>query len=101
MAKKSMVARERKREKLANRYATKRAQLKAVLADPEVDFEEKMAASAALSKLPRDSSKTRQVRRCALTGRPKGVYRKFGMGRNKVRQLAMSGEIPGLRKSSW
>lgn len=101
MAKKSMIAREVKRQKLARQYADKRAKLRAIVADPEVDFDEKMAASAALAKLPRDSSYTRQVRRCALTGRPKGVYRKFGMGRNKLRQLAMSGEIPGLRKSSW
>lgn len=101
MAKKSMIAREVKRQKLARQYADKRAKLRAVVADPEVDFEEKMAASAELQKLPRDSSYSRQVRRCALTGRPKGVYRKFGMGRNKLRQLAMSGEIPGLRKSSW
>ncbi|MDG4866868.1 30S ribosomal protein S14 [Guyparkeria sp. 1SP6A2] len=101
MAKKSMIAREEKREKLHRKYADKRAKLRAIVADPEVDFEEKMAASAELQKLPRDSSYTRQVRRCALTGRPKGVYRKFGMGRNKLRQLAMSGEIPGLRKSSW
>lgn len=101
MAKKSMIAREVKRQKLARQYADKRAKLRAIVADPEVEFDEKMAASAALSKLPRDSSYTRQVRRCALTGRPKGVYRKFGMGRNKLRQLAMSGEIPGLRKSSW
>lgn len=101
MAKKSMIAREVKRQKLARQYADKRAKLRAIVADPEVDFEEKMAASAELQKLPRDSSSTRQVRRCALTGRPKGVYRKFGMGRNKLRQLAMAGEIPGLRKSSW
>ncbi|MCL7750789.1 30S ribosomal protein S14 [Guyparkeria hydrothermalis] len=101
MAKKSMIAREVKRQKLARQYADKRAKLRAIVADPEVDFDEKMAASAALAKLPRDSSYTRQVRRCALTGRPKGVYRKFGMGRNKLRQLAMAGEIPGLRKSSW
>lgn len=101
MAKKSMIAREVKRQKLARQYADKRAKLRAIVADPEVDFDEKMAASAELQKLPRDSSYTRQVRRCALTGRPKGVYRKFGMGRNKLRQLAMAGEIPGLRKSSW
>jgi len=101
MAKKSMIAREQKRQKLCRQHADKRAKLRAIVADPEVDFDEKMAASAELQKLPRDSSYTRQVRRCALTGRPKGVYRKFGMGRNKLRQLAMSGEIPGLRKSSW
>lgn len=101
MAKKSMLAREVKRQKLARQYADKRAKLRAIVADPDVEFDEKMAASAELQKLPRDSSITRQVRRCALTGRPKGVYRKFGMGRNKLRELAMAGEIPGLRKSSW
>ncbi|HSH84026.1 MAG TPA: 30S ribosomal protein S14 [Guyparkeria sp.] len=101
MAKKSMLAREVKRQKLARQYADKRAKLRAIVADPDVEFDEKMAASAELQKLPRDSSVTRQVRRCALTGRPKGVYRKFGMGRNKLRELAMAGEIPGLRKSSW
>ncbi|MFO7581207.1 30S ribosomal protein S14 [Guyparkeria sp.] len=101
MAKKSMIAREQKRQKLCRQYADKRAKLRAIVADPDVEFDEKMAASAELQKLPRDSSYTRQVRRCALTGRPKGVYRKFGMGRNKLRQLAMAGEIPGLRKSSW
>jgi len=96
-----MLAREVKRQKLARQYADKRAKLRAIVADPDVEFDEKMAASAELQKLPRDSSVTRQVRRCALTGRPKGVYRKFGMGRNKLRELAMAGEIPGLRKSSW
>jgi len=101
MAKKSMINREQRRQKLARQYASKRAELKAILNDPEADFDAKMAASAKLSQLPRDSSMSRQVRRCAMTGRPKGVYRKFGLGRNKLRQLAMSGEIPGLRKASW
>ena len=101
MAKKSMLNREEQRQKLSARYQAKREQLRSVLNDPNADFDAKMQASAALSKLPRDSSVCRQVRRCAITGRPKGVYRKFALGRNKLRQLAMSGEIPGLRKASW
>lgn len=101
MAKKSMLNREEQRKKLSARYQAKRVQLRAVLNDQNADFDAKMQASAALSKLPRDSSACRQVRRCAITGRPKGVYRKFALGRNKLRQLAMSGEIPGLRKASW
>lgn len=101
MAKKSMLNREERRQKLARQYASKRAELKAILNDPDAEFDAKMEASAKLSKLPRDSAITRQVRRCSMTGRPKGVYRKFGLGRNKLRQLAMSGEIPGLRKASW
>ncbi|ANJ67769.1 30S ribosomal protein S14 [Halothiobacillus diazotrophicus] len=101
MAKKSMLNREEQRQKLAARYAAKRAQLRAILSDVNADFDDKMKASVELSKLPRDSSVCRQVRRCAITGRPKGVYRKFALGRNKLRQLAMSGEIPGLRKASW
>ncbi len=101
MAKKSMLNREERRQKLARQYANKRAELKAILNDPDAEFDAKMEASAKLSKLPRDSAITRQVRRCSMTGRPKGVYRKFGLGRNKLRQLAMAGEIPGLRKASW
>lgn len=101
MAKKSMINREERRNKLSARYQSKRIELRAILKDPDADFDAKMQASAALTKLPRDSSVCRQVRRCAITGRPKGVYRKFALGRNKLRQLAMSGEIPGLRKASW
>ncbi len=101
MAKKSMLNREEQRKKLSARYQAKRVQLRAVLNDQNADFDAKMQASAGLSKLPRDSSVCRQVRRCTITGRPKGVYRKFALGRNKLRQLAMSGEIPGLRKASW
>ncbi|MDA3877087.1 MAG: 30S ribosomal protein S14 [Halothiobacillus sp.] len=101
MAKKSMLNREAQRQKLAARYAVKRAQLRVILSDVNAEFDDKMKASVELSKLPRDSSVCRQVRRCSITGRPKGVYRKFALGRNKLRQLAMSGEIPGLRKASW
>ncbi len=101
MAKKSMLNREVRRQKLAKRFAAKREALRAVLNDQSAEFDAKMQASAALSKLPRDSAVERQMRRCAITGRPKGVYRKFALGRNKLRQLAMAGEIPGLRKGSW
>jgi len=101
MAKKSMVARDVKRAGLAGKYAAKRAELKRVIADPEVGFEEKQAAIFALSKLPRDSSPSRTRNRCRISGRPRGYYRKFGLARNKLREAAMSGEIPGLRKASW
>jgi len=101
MAKKSMVERELKREKLVQKYAAKRAQLKAVIRSQNSSDEERAAAQAQLNSLPRDSSPVRQRNRCAITGRPHGVYRKFGLGRNKLREAAMSGEIPGLTKASW
>jgi len=101
MAKVSMIQRELKRAKLVEKYAVKRAELKAVIVNPEVGFDEKQAAVMALSKLPRDSSPARQRNRCALSGRPHGYYRKFGLGRNKLREAAMRGDIPGLRKASW
>ncbi len=101
MAKKSMIAREAKREKLVNKYAAKRAELKAKMKNPELGMEELEALVVELQKLPRDSSKVRQRNRCNLTGRPHGVYRKFGLGRNKLREAAMRGDIPGLRKASW
>ncbi len=101
MAKKSMLQRELKREKAVAKYAAKRAALKAIIADENVGYEEKMEAVEKLASLPRDSSPSRLHNRCALTGRPHGYYRKFGLGRNKVRELAMRGEIPGLVKASW
>jgi len=101
MAKMSMINREKRRAKLVKRYAKKRAELKAIVADPEVGFEEKQAAMFALQKLPRDSSAVRQRNRCAVSGRPRGFYRKFGLGRNKLREAAMRGDVPGLRKASW
>jgi len=101
MAKKSMLQRELKREKLVKRYAAKRAHLKEVIRDVNTSDEMRMAAIAKLSSLPRDSSPARQRNRCSITGRPHGVYRKFGLGRNKLRESAMKGEIPGLTKSSW
>ena len=101
MAKSSMVQRELKREKMVQKYATKRAALKEVIANPDAPFEEKMEAVEKLSRLPRDSAKSRQQNRCSLTGRPHGYYRKFGLGRNKLRELAMRGDVPGLTKASW
>lgn len=101
MAKKSMINREKRRQKLVRKYAARRAELKAVVADPEVGFEEKQAAMFALQKLPRDSSPARQRNRCALSGRPRGFYRKFGLSRGKLREAAMRGDVPGLRKASW
>jgi small subunit ribosomal protein S14 len=101
MAKTSMINREIKRKKLADKYAAKREELKAKIRNPDIGMEEKEAAVVALQKLPRDSSKTRQRNRCNLTGRPHGVYRKFGLGRNKLREATMRGEVPGLRKASW
>ena len=101
MAKTSMLQREKKRTKLVAKYAAKRAALKLLVSDPSVEFEVKMDAVQALAKLPRDSSPSRQHNRCAITGRPHGFYRKFGLGRNMVREFAMRGEIPGLVKASW
>ncbi len=101
MAKKSMLAREVKRQKLAKRYAQKRAELKARVIDPELSMAEKMEAMLSLQKLPRDSNPNRQRNRCALTGRPRGYYRRFGLGRNKLREVIMKGEAPGASKASW
>lgn len=101
MAKVSMVERERKRSKLVRRYANKRAELKAIISNPNSTDEARFEAQQKLQSLPRDSSPVRQRNRCRVTGRPRGVYRKFGLGRNKLREVAMRGEIPGLVKSSW
>jgi small subunit ribosomal protein S14 len=101
MAKVSMVERDKKRTKLVARHAEKRAELKRVIADPNTDFEEKQAAMHKLNKLPRDSAAVRQRNRCRQSGRPRGYYRKFGLARNKLREAAMRGDIPGLRKASW
>lgn len=101
MAKVSMMNREKKRAKLVKKYAKKRAELKAVIIDPEVGYEERQEAMFALQKLPRDSSPVRQRNRCTISGRPRGFYRRFGLGRNKLRDAAMRGDVPGLRKASW
>lgn len=101
MAKKSMIARENKRARLVAKYAQKRATLKAIIADVNASDEDKWDAQIALQKLPRDASPVRQQRRCQLTGRPHAVYRKFGLSRNKLREAAMRGDVPGLVKASW
>tara|TARA_R110002049_G_scaffold78720_4_gene200369 strand:- start:3460 stop:3765 length:306 start_codon:yes stop_codon:yes gene_type:complete len=101
MAKKSMIMRELKREKLVARHAKKRAKLKAIVRSVDSSDDERELAQAKLNALPRDSSPIRQRNRCSVTGRPHGVYRKFGLARNKLREAAMKGEIPGLTKASW
>jgi small subunit ribosomal protein S14 len=101
MAKKSMKMRELKRAKLVKRYAKKRAALKEIIRDLTNSVEERATAQLKLNAMPRDASPTRMRNRCSITGRPHGVYRKFGLGRNKLREAAMKGEIPGLTKASW
>ena len=101
MAKNCMVQRELKRTKLVARFAEKRKALKATIKSSTTSLEEKMAAVDSLQKLPRDSSEVRQHNRCRITGRPHGVYRKFGLCRNKIREAAMRGDIPGLVMASW
>ena len=101
MAKKSMIARELKRAKTVAKFAGKRAELKAILQDPKASDEEKWDAQVKLQKLPRNANPVRQQRRCQITGRPHAVYRKFGLCRNKLRELAFRGEVPGMVKASW
>lgn len=101
MAKNSMIAREVKRVRTAKKYATRRAELKAAIKNPSNTLEEIEAASLKLQKLPRDASPCRQRNRCRITGRPHGFYRKFGLARNKLREAAMRGDVPGLVKASW
>jgi small subunit ribosomal protein S14 len=101
MAKVSMIHRERKRLKQVKRYAVKRTQLKAIIVDPKASDAEKHDAVLKLNKLPRNASPIRLRNRCTLTGRPHGYYRKFGLGRNKLREAAMRGDVPGLVKASW
>ena len=101
MAKTSMIERDKRRAKTVKKYAAKRAKLKAQVRDPKASQEERMAAVEALQKLPRDASPSRMRNRCAITGRPRGTYSKFGLGRSKLREATMRGDVPGLRKSSW
>jgi small subunit ribosomal protein S14 len=101
MAKKSMIARETKRTRTVAKFAAKRAELKAIIADVNASDDARWDAQVALQKLPRNASPVRQQRRCQVTGRPHGVYRKFGLCRNKLREAAMRGDVPGLVKSSW
>ncbi len=101
MAKKSIINRNIKRIKVVDKYAARRAEILSILKDPNSDNEKKSVARDSLQKLPRDSSPVRLRQRCALTGRPRGVYKKFGLGRIKLREIAMKGEIPGVIKASW
>lgn len=101
MAKNSMIEREKKRAKIVAKYAAKRAALKAIVNDRNVSEDERWEAQMKLQALPRNASPVRQQRRCSQTGRPHGVYRKFGLGRNKLREAAMRGDVPGLVKASW
>ena len=101
MAKLSLKNREGKRAKLVAKFADKRAALKSVLSDMSQSDEAREAARQKLQDLPRNSSPTRQRNRCAITGRPRGVFRKFGLCRNKLREIAMRGEVPGMTKASW
>ncbi len=100
MAKTNMIMREKKRAQLGKKYAKKRAELKATIVNGDASYEERLAAEK-LQKLPRDSSPSRQRSRCKITGRSRGVYRKFGLARTKLREAATRGEVPGLKKASW
>jgi len=101
MAKLSLINREEKRARTVKKFAAKRAELKAVIANSKTSDEERMTALLALQALPRNASPVRQRNRCSLTGRPRGVFSKFGLGRTKLREFAMRGEIPGIVKASW
>lgn len=96
-----MIEREKKRAKIVAKYAARRAQLKAIINDRNASDDERWDAQLRIQKLPRNASPVRRQRRCAVTGRPHGVYRKFGLGRNKLREAAMRGDVPGLVKASW
>jgi len=101
MAKTSLIQREAKREALVAKYAKKRAELNAVITDAKRSDEERYVARLELQKLPRNSAPSRLRNRCGLTGRPRGTFRKFGLARNKIRELAFKGDIPGVIKASW
>lgn len=101
MAKTNMIERDKKRAVLVKKYAKKRAELRKAVSDVNSSYEERHAAAVALQKLPRDSSAARVRNRCKLTGRSRGVYRKFGLARTKLREVAMRGEVPGLKMASW
>jgi small subunit ribosomal protein S14 len=101
MAKLALINREQKRRETVKKFAAKRAELIATIDNAKLSDEERYEAREKLQKLPRDASPTRMRNRCALTGRPRGVYRKFGLARNKLREIAMRGEIPGIIKASW
>jgi len=101
MAKTNMLEREKKRQALAKKHAAKRAKLRELIRNPKTSHDMRATAQEALQKLPRDSNPNRQRNRCSITGRSRGVYRKFGLARTKLREATMRGEIPGLSKASW
>jgi small subunit ribosomal protein S14 len=101
MAKTNMIEREKRRTKAVKKYAAKRAQLRETIRNPKTSAEDRTAAQVKLQQLPRDANPIRQRKRCAITGRSRGVYRKFGLSRVKLREAAMRGDIPGLAKASW
>lgn len=101
MAKQCMINRELKRRRVVEKHVAKRAELKEIIRSPSSTDEQRREAQVELQKLPRDASPVRLNMRCRLTGRPHGYYRKFGLGRNKLREAAMRGDVPGLRKASW
>ena len=101
MSKLALINRNEKRKKLVTKFAKKREALEAIIADPKASDETRYEARLKIQALPRNSNKTRVRNRCALTGRPRGVYSKFGLGRNKLREATMRGDVPGLRKASW
>jgi small subunit ribosomal protein S14 len=101
VAKVALIERELKRDKLVAKYAKKHAELKAISTDCKRTDEERAAARLELQKLPRNANPTRQRNRCAITGRPRGTFRQFGLGRAKIREMAFAGNIPGITKASW
>ena len=101
MAKMALIQRELKRDNLVAKYAKKHAELKAIANDAKRSDEERAAARLGLQKLPRNANPTRQRNRCAITGRPRGTFRQFGLGRAKIREMAFAGDIPGITKASW
>ncbi|ABX13957.1 MULTISPECIES: 30S ribosomal protein S14 [Burkholderia] len=101
MAKLALIEREKKRARLVAKFAAKREALKAIIEDQSKSEEERYEARLELQQLPRNANPTRQRNRCAITGRPRGTFRKFGLARNKIREIAFRGEIPGLTKASW
>ena len=101
MAKLALINREQKRADLVKKYSAKRAELKAIIEDQSKSEDERYEARLKLQALPRNANPTRQRNRCTLTGRPRGTFRKFGLARNKIREIAMRGDIPGMTKASW
>lgn len=101
MAKQSMIQRDLKRARIVNKYAKKRAELKAIIADGSTSYEDMMEAQVKLQKLPRNASPSRVRNRCQISGRPRGFYRKFGLSKTQLREAAMRGDIPGVTKASW